>query len=458
MPDDVIFRLSPAGGPPPEAEILFHAQRAQQYGHTWVGLPRRRQNNISYGTSRAYLITSEARRQKTVLRGIVRDVTSTKPDDELLDDIYVGHEFSWWWCLDSVECVATDFDALGLRKTDDTPYDTAWMSKRQPMNYLKSVSDWPTDVVDAADVANQVEAPGIATDLVAPPLTKEEQEFAIPNLPTTGPLASGTTVHAVDWSGGGDFDVANEKIRYARWEFTAAGSIVTVLPATLSRSDILQMIRAMPGFWILDFPFGLPVELLRRAGGVLNDLDATLAFTHNVPKNNFRNHCNAVWATVPHPHSKHRATERAAGGGWFAWFVQLFRQTWTGQVEILSALRQAGDPVAIMPWDHNHNVVTRLAEGFPRVSLRRRGFPAQGYKHPGNQAQTVRAVIVAGLVNCGLPLTAAVRAEAIADTTGDLIDALVMLLAGRDAIATDHGAIRAALDRGHLLGEGWIYP
>jgi len=38
MPDDVIFRLSPGGGPPPEAELLFHAQRAREYGHIWVGL------------------------------------------------------------------------------------------------------------------------------------------------------------------------------------------------------------------------------------------------------------------------------------------------------------------------------------------------------------------------------------------------------------------------------------
>jgi hypothetical protein len=84
----------------------------------------------------------------------------------------------------------------------------------------------------------------------------------MPNLLTTVSTPPGAAVHAVDWSGGGDFAAVNPKIRYARWDFTAAGSTVTVLPPTLSRSDILRMIRTMPGIWMLDFPFGL----LRVAG------------------------------------------------------------------------------------------------------------------------------------------------------------------------------------------------
>jgi hypothetical protein len=59
MPEDIIFRLSPGGGPPPEAELLFHAQRALEYGYKWVGL-RRSMNaaRIECGRSRLYLITS----------------------------------------------------------------------------------------------------------------------------------------------------------------------------------------------------------------------------------------------------------------------------------------------------------------------------------------------------------------------------------------------------------------
>ena len=97
MPDDVVFRLSPRGGPPPEAEILFHAQRAREYGYTWVGLRRpRNSERIRYGTSRVYLIATEARPRKTVLRGVVRDVRNTRPNDELLGDIYRHHDFPAW--------------------------------------------------------------------------------------------------------------------------------------------------------------------------------------------------------------------------------------------------------------------------------------------------------------------------------------------------------------------------
>ncbi len=74
IPEDVIFRLSPRGGPPPEAELLFHAQRAQEYGHTWVGLRRpRNPERVRCGTSRIYLITSEARPRKIVLRCRMRN-------------------------------------------------------------------------------------------------------------------------------------------------------------------------------------------------------------------------------------------------------------------------------------------------------------------------------------------------------------------------------------------------
>ena len=176
-----------------------------------------------------------------------------------------------------------------------------------------------------------------------------------------------------------------------------------------------------------------------------------------MPKNDFRDHCNAVWATSLNRQSKHRATERVVGRGWFDWFVQLFRQTWTGQVEILSELRRGGDPVAIIPWDHGTNHATRLGEGFPAASLRKSGLPAQGYKRRGDRARNVRIAIVEGLVDRGLPLTNEVKDEAKEDTTGDLIDALIMLLAGRDALAADHAAICAELHRRGVLGEGWIY-
>src|SRR6185436_21088310 len=96
------------------AEILFHAQRAQEYGHTWVGLRRdRNADRIYYGSSRLYLITSRAERRKIVLRGIVREVTGTRPDDEMADDIYRGHDFQAWWRVSDVECFTTDFDEIG---------------------------------------------------------------------------------------------------------------------------------------------------------------------------------------------------------------------------------------------------------------------------------------------------------------------------------------------------------
>jgi uncharacterized protein DUF429 len=458
MPDDVVFRLSPRGGPPPEAEIVFHAQRSQEYGHTWVGLRRpRNAERIHYGMSRVYLITSAARSRKTVLRGIVREVRGTRPNDELLGDIYRDHDFPTWWWLDSVECLTIEFDTLRLRMTDGRPYDTRGLSIRQPFNYLAQESAWPPDAPDSADVGMLDEVTDVVSDLVAPPLTKEEPELVVFRARTTGPAPRGTTIHAVDWSGGGEFTAPNAKIRYVRWDFATAGSSIKVLDPTVSRRDILRMIRAEPGLWIVDFPFGLPVELMRRADAQPNDLDATLAFTRDVRKEEFRDYCNAIWARSGERASKHRATERTVGCGWFDWFVQLFRQTWTGQVEIVGALRATASEVALLPWDHERAAATQLVEGFPGASLRDRGLAATGYKKDTDKGRGCRASIVAGLVTLGLPLSAAVQREAVDDREGDLIDALALLLAGLDALGEDHAAIRAGLDQRGLLGEGWIY-
>ncbi|MBY0397994.1 MAG: hypothetical protein K2X91_16215, partial [Thermoleophilia bacterium] len=353
------------------------------------------------GQSRLYLITSEARRRKTVLRGIVREVRETRPDDELLGDPYRDHAFPAWWRIDETECVAVpDFDALALRMTDGKPYDTAWLSVRQPFNYLRQACAWP-DAADATDTCDLGETTAASAALVAPLMLPQEPVF--PSHAAAAPPAR-MTIHAVDWSGGGEFGSANAKIRYARWETGPTGSAVAVLPPALSRGDILRMARATPGLWVFDFPFGLPAELLRRAGVRTNDLDATLGFTRGIPKNDFRDRCNRVWDLGPDA-SKRRATERAVGGGWFDWFVQLFRQTWTGQAEILSALRAEPGGAALLPWDHDRAAATRLVEGFPGASLRHRGLPADGYKHATGRARGVRETIVSGLVARGLPLT-----------------------------------------------------
>ena len=85
---------------------------------------------IECGRSWLYLITSAAEPKKTVLRGIVREASTCRPDDELLRDFYRDHDLPAWWRIDHVECVTVDFNALGLRMTDGRLYDTSWLSLR----------------------------------------------------------------------------------------------------------------------------------------------------------------------------------------------------------------------------------------------------------------------------------------------------------------------------------------
>jgi hypothetical protein len=458
VPNDIIFRLSPRGGPPPETEILFHAQRAQEDGDTWVGLRRdRNANRIHCGISRLYLITSQVQHRKLVLRGIVRDVISTRPKDQRVNDIYHGYEFEAWWRISDVEGLTTEFDGLGLHMTDGKPYDSRWLSRRQSFNYLSPTNTWPSDAQDSTAAMLEEKAGELCDDLVAPILTEKAQfrGFSQPSnvlaRPTNG------TIHAVDWSGAGASLSLNPKIRYARWDFTNRASKVAVWSNALSRNDILRMIPENRGLWILDFPFGLPAELMRRADVRLNNIDASLAFTRSVNKEAFRDHCNAAWTRVTEAASKHRFTERGVGCGWFAWFVQLFRQTWTGQVELISTLRATNPDISVLPWDSTRESATTIVEGFPSASLRYRGLPFTGYKLSTSAGRERRQAIVSALETLGVPLSSVTKEDAVEDPEGDVIDALVLLLAGRDALATDHVALRAQLDQSGLLGEGWIY-
>ncbi len=256
MPDDVVFQLSSNGkGPPPEDEILFHNQTAEEYGYTWVGLPRAaNQNRIELGVSHAYLMAPERKASRLILRGVVTDVSNQKPNDKLLADFYRGHAFDWWWRLTTVECIDSNLDALCLRKAEDgDAYNTAFLTRRfQPMVYVHDDVNWPSDRVGDVDPGKRTTILNISDDFAAPQTAEVRQAIFSTDLFKATLAADRTTIHAVDWSGGSEFEDANEKIRYARWD--SAG--VTVEPPNLSRSKILEMVLSTPGLWLIDFPLG----------------------------------------------------------------------------------------------------------------------------------------------------------------------------------------------------------
>jgi hypothetical protein len=55
-------------------------------------------------------------------------------------------------------------------------------------------------------------------------------------------------------------------------------------------------------------------------------------------------------------------------------------------------------------------------------------------------------------VSLGLPLNSEIQEKALSDSEGDLIDALVMLLAARDALSSDHKTLYDELNQRGLLG------
>ena len=104
--------------------------------------------------------------------------------------------------------------------------------------------------------------------------------------------------------------------------------------------------------------------------------------------------------------------------------LRVFKQTWTFVCEVLLPLADEG--VRIEPVLDGRDGRVAIGEGCPASILAAKGWPKRGYKGAGAPPAAVRADIVRRLRDDGLNIAPAAADEAIADTEGDLLDALVL--------------------------------
>lgn len=241
-------------------------------------------------------------------------------------------------------------------------------------------------------------------------------------------------LHGVDFSGGEeDQCLGNRKIWIATW---SPGKDVVLRcgrsdgnVGKMCRHDLLGLIEQEPGWWSLDFPFGVARETARalklngwpewlRWCGTENDA-TTLRDQARV----LTDRAGITWA-------ESRQVDRSNRTTWFPLFEQLYRQTIYGAREVLLPLHEKG--FCILPWDWKmrHNPVV-VVEGFPGAIVRDHLLKQRAsYKGRTRMHQIAREAIIRALMSAPfeIPIPDGVAARAIADQEGDALDALVLLL------------------------------
>jgi len=189
----------------------------------------------------------------------------------------------------------------------------------------------------------------------------------------------------------------------------------------------------------LDFPFGLPQELL-SVGETW--VDWVLRFPSDYAAPDAREH--------------KRRTDCEAMTPFSAYNVRLYRQTYYGIREILNPLVRTGS-TSVLPMQRQAVDLPWVIEICPASTLKRLGLYLTGYKGKSHEGRLVRERILAGLeaeqrVVIDEP---SLRECILVDDGGDALDSVVAALATWKAMArTDHA--RLGRDPNYAR-EGYVY-
>ena len=164
-----------------------------------------------------------------------------------------------------------------------------------------------------------------------------------------------------------------------------------------------------------DFPFGLPGALVAESTWEA----FALAFGERYPTpERFRDACRAAGGK-----ELRRATDREARTPFSSYNLRLYRQTWTGIVELLAPLVRAG--AVVVPMQPPRPGVPRLLEVCPASTLKCAGL-YRPYKGRTAERRKARAEILAALVAAeDLEVPGEIGRRAIEDPGGDALDALI---------------------------------
>lgn len=199
----------------------------------------------------------------------------------------------------------------------------------------------------------------------------------------------------------------------------------------------------------MDFPFGLPAELV--------DADSWTAFVDAFPggaadPESWADSCRDLAEPLDRDRVElKRATDEEAGAPFSPYNLRMRSGTYYGLAEVLRPL-VAREAVSVLPMQTPNPGLPWLVEACPAVTLDGLDADATGYKD-ADGGEAVREVIVDALTEAdalrdrSITLPASVRETAIETADGDALDAVVAAL-----------GVARALERGDPFAPGTVDP
>jgi hypothetical protein len=280
-----------------------------------------------------------------------------------------------------------------------------------------------------------------------------------------------STIYGVDFSGA---KLAGRNTWVARIEPVVRGSelppyVLTDLArleklcGTAERATslgyLVRMIRrSQQALWAIDFPFGLPVEVMGHGAKWLAQFDFLRAWREDGYGVGLE--CLRRAKALGGPNHIRRLTDTEARAPFDPYHYRIIYQTFYGMRDVLGPLRRHTQ-TAILPFHYRRLTAARrvVVEACPASTLKRLGLPHQNYKQPQGGPLTAkrrrtRHEILAGLAE-HVTISGTHRRVIMRNGGGDALDAVIAAVGASRAWQTADHRLIARHQR--YPREGWLY-
>jgi hypothetical protein len=265
-----------------------------------------------------------------------------------------------------------------------------------------------------------------------------------------------SAIYGVDFSGarlaGRNTWVARiEQIGRGRGRYKLASlARLEDLCGTAERSVALARLAGLIGesegaLWGLDFPFGLPVEIMGEGAGWLAQFD----FLSEWGDDGYGCGLECVRRSKELRDVKHirRLTDVEERAPFDPYHYRIIYQTFHGMRDVLGPLlRRRG--TAVLPFHYRRlkNARRVLVEACPASTLKRMGLPHQNYKQPEGGPLTRKRLLTRHAILEGVAAQVSIsetdRRRIMRNGGGDALDAVLAALgAARSFRETDHASV-----------------
>ncbi len=211
-------------------------------------------------------------------------------------------------------------------------------------------------------------------------------------------------------------------------------------------AHLVRMIADSRGaLWALDFPFGLPVEVVEPGAAWPDQLAFVRAWGQGAYAAGVE--CLRRARALGGPNHIRRLTDHEAKAPFDCYHYRIIYQTFHGMRDVLGPLAQTRG-TAVVPFQYRRLAAARrvVVEACPGSTLKRLGLPHQNYKQPAGGALTPRRRRTRHVILQGLAAHAQIaepqRRVIMRNGGGDALDAVIAAVGAAQAwLSADHRRI-----------------